>query len=189
MGTRGGCDVRTRIGTTLRAGVGVVLVVLALGVVARAEAQDAGRQELARELARLLLDDGLRRGLNEEVSAGLTQALGATLQDRLNRRLLEMEWRILAGIVRRFVAETLPPSRMEEIAAQAYARHFDEAELGELLRFQRSDVGRKAARLTPVIASESARAIDEEIQTSPVMPRMLEELQRAFPVLGPPESP
>jgi hypothetical protein len=96
---------------------------------------------------------------------------------------------MLAGIVRRFVAETLPPSRGEEIAASVYAQHFDESELRELLRFQRSATGRKAARLTPVIARETAEAISREIRTSPSIPRMLDELHRAFPVLGPPESP
>jgi len=172
-----------------RAWLGVGLVVLALGGIGQAAAQDGGRQELARELARLMLDDTVRRGLGEEVSAGLIQVVAARLQERLNRRLLDVEWRTVAGIVRRFVADTFPASRAEEIAAQAYARHFDEAELRELLRFQRSDVGRKAARLTPVIASESAQAIDAEIRRSPALPRMLEELQREFPVLGDSESP
>src|SRR2546426_301182 len=63
------------------------------------------------------------------------------------------------------------------------------AELRELLRFQQSAVGRKAARLTPVIASETAQAIDGEIRSSPGLPRMLAALQRAFPVLKPSESP
>ena len=107
----------------------------------------------------------------------------------MNRRLLEVEWQLLAGIVRRFVSETLPPSRTEEIAAQLYTGHVDEAALRELLRFQRSAAGRKAARLAPVIASETAQAIDGEIRRSAAIPRMLEELQRAFPVLKPPESP
>lgn len=172
-----------------RTWIGVVVVALLLGGAGHAAAQGAGRQELARELARLMLDDAERRGLDELVSAGLAQAVVGTLQERLNRRLLDEEWRIVARIVRRFVAETLPPSRTEEIAAQAYERHFDAEELRELIRFQTSAVGRKAARLTSVIAAESVQAIDGEIRRSPAMPRMLEDLQRAFPVLGPLESP
>jgi hypothetical protein len=107
----------------------------------------------------------------------------------LNRPLLELEWRMLGDIVARFVGETLTPTRTEELASQVYARHFDDAELGELLRFQRSETGKKAARLTPVIGAETAEAIDTEIRESPGMPRLLDELQRAFPVLKPQESP
>ena len=107
----------------------------------------------------------------------------------MNRRLQDAEGRALAEIVRGFVARTLPPARIEEIAARAYASHFDEAELRALLDFQRSAIGRKAARLTPVIGLETAQAVESEIQQSPAMPRLMEELQRAFPVLRSSESP
>jgi hypothetical protein len=70
-----------------------------------------------------------------------------------------------------------------------YESHFDEAELKTLLEFQRSAVGRKAARLTPVIARETGQAIDGEIAQSPALPRLFEELGREFPVLRAPESP
>ena len=49
--------------------------------------------------------------------------------------------------------------------------------------------GRKAMRLTPVIGIENAQAVESEIQQSPAMPRLMEELQSAFPVLRSPESP
>ena len=122
-------------------------------------------------------------------AVGLGQAIGTTLRDRLGRPLLEVEWNMVARIVRRFVTDTLPPGRALDIAAEAYARQFDEGELRELLAFQRSPVARKVARLTPVIAADSARAIAGEIRQSPAMPRMIEELQREFPVLRGPESP
>jgi hypothetical protein len=96
---------------------------------------------------------------------------------------------MIAGIVRRFVADTLPGDRAEGIAADVYARHFDEAELRELLQFQRSPVGMKARRLAPVVARETAQAMEREIRSSPVLPRMLQQLADAFPVLGTPESP
>ena len=152
-------------------------------------AQEDSRRALARDLAHVMLDDNLRRGLDEQVTAGLITAVATTLQERLNRRLQDEEWRTVAAIARRFVADTLPPARTEELAAVVYARQFDDAELRELLGFQRSAVGRKASRLAPVIAAETAQAIDEEIRKSPAMPGMLAELQRAFPVLKSPESP
>lgn len=154
-----------------------------------ASAQDAIRQALALELAKVLIDDQAQRGFADQVSLSMLRVIGTMLQERLNRRLQDVEGRTLAEIVRGFVARTLPPARVEEIAARAYASHFDEAELQALLDFQRSAVGRKAARLTPVIGLESAQAVKSEIQQSPAMLRLMEELQSAFPVLRSPESP
>jgi hypothetical protein len=154
-----------------------------------ASAQDAPRQALALELAKVLIDDQAQRGFADQVSLSMLRVIGAMLQERLNRRLQDSEGRTLADIVRGFVGRTLPPARIQEIAARAYASHFDEAELRALLDFQRSEVGRKAARLTPVIGLENAQTVESEIQRSPAMPRLMEELQRAFPVLRSPESP
>lgn len=173
---------------TVRASIFVVLVALAGGAIP-AVAQEGSRQELARELAGLMLEDASRQRLEEQVTVGLVQAIASTLQERLSRPLGEVEWNRIARIVRRFVADTLTPTRTVEIAADAYARQFDEAELRELLAFQRSPVARKVARLAPVIATDSARAIDTEIRRSAAMPRMLDDLQREFPVLRSPESP
>jgi hypothetical protein len=152
-------------------------------------AQDATRQALALELATVLIDDQAQRGFTDQVSLSLLRVIGTTLQERLNRRLQDSEGRTLLEIVQGFVTRTLPPARIQEIAARAYASHFDEAELKSLLDFQRSSAGRKAARLTAVIALESAQAVESEIQQSPAMPRLMEELQSAFPVLRSLESP
>ena len=154
-----------------------------------AVAQENGRLALARELARLMVDETMHRAIGQQVGAGMVQTLGATLQERLNRRLLDAEWRMLFDIVGRFVRETLPPTRIEEIAAGVYAQHFDEAELRELLQFQRSAVGRKVSRLAPMIGIETLQAIDRELRTSPAVPGVLAELLHAFPVLGTLQSP
>ena len=154
-----------------------------------ASAQEATRQALAGELATVLIDDQVQRGFTDQVSLSLLRVIGTMLQERLNRRLQDSEARTLLDIVRGFVTRTLPPARIQEIGARVYASHFDEAELRALLDFQRSAVGRKAARLTPVIGLESAQAVESEIQQSPAMPRLMEELQSAFPVLRSPESP
>src|SRR5262245_2948318 len=167
--------------------VGVLLAVAYLSLVTTSAAQDA-RQRLARELAGLMLDETARRGLDDQVSVVIVRSIGLTLQGRLNRPLQEAEWRMLGDIITRFVADTLTAERIEELASEVYARHFDEAELRELLRFQRSEIGRKAARLTPIIGAATADAIDAEIRESPGMPRLLVELGRAFPVLQP-QSP
>ena len=170
-----------------RAAFGAAL--LATGIVAgHALAQD-GASRPARELAHLMLDDAMRRAVAEQVALHMAQAIGGTLQERLNRRLYDDEWATVASIVKRFVSDTFPPSRTEEITAAIYTRHFSEAELAELVRFQRSDVGRRSAQLAPVIASETAQAIDAEIKRSAAVPRLLDELQREFPVLKSPQSP
>jgi hypothetical protein len=181
---------------TGRAWIGVLVAgaVLISGMGAAAaqpRAASAGdrEQELAIELARLMMDSAVRRGIDEQVGGGMMRSMTATIQERLNRRLLDAEVQMLSEIVRRFVAATLPPTRTEEIAASVYRRHFDEEELRELLAFQRSAVGRKVASLTPVINVETAQAIDAELRSSAAIPGTLDELRRAFPVLGPGESP
>jgi hypothetical protein len=164
---------------------GVLLVALAT----EAGAQVGRASETARELAQLMLDDVTRRRIDEQVGRGMMQSLGGTLEERLSRRLLDMEWRLLGGIVERFLRETLPPDRTAEIAAEIYMRHFDETELRDLLAFQRSPVGRKAMRVAPAIANDTLRAIDREIRTSRAGRDMIAELHRAFPILGASESP
>jgi hypothetical protein len=173
----------------IRAWAAVALLAVSLAGVGQAVAQGSDQRALARDLAHLMLDDTLRRELNEQVTAGLTAAVGSSLQTRLSRRLLDSEWRLVSEIVSRFVSDTLVPGRTDELAADVYARRFDEAELRELLAFQQSAVGRKAARLAPLIAIETAQAINDEIRTSPALPRLVDELQGAFPVLRAPESP
>ena len=167
----------------------VLLAAMLLCEGGAASAQDATRQALALELANVLIDDQAQRGFADQVSLSMLRVIGTILQERLNRRLQDAEGRTLADIVRAFVTRALPAARIHEIAARAYASHFDQAELRALLDFQRSEVGQKAARLTPVIGLENAQTVEAEIQQSPAMPRLMEELQRAFPVLRSPESP
>jgi len=167
----------------------LVSALLLLCLAARGAAQSDDRLDLARELASLMLDDNIRRGLDEEIATILLRAITSSLQERLHRNLQESEVRGVASIVERFIRQTRPSSRAEEVAARVYASHFDGAELQELLRFQKSEVGRKAARLTPVIGSETARALYTEMWESPAMPELLSDLQREFPVLRSSESP
>lgn len=178
-------SVRRSAGAVLAA---VAIAAAGLGAAGRAAAQDE-RQDAARELARLMMDSATRRAIDEQVRASMMQALTSTLQERLNRRLVDIEVNRLAEIVRGFITETLPPSRTEQIAADIYVRYFDDAELREMLRFQRSAVARKAAQLAPILASETTQAIDREIRTSAALPGTLTALRQMFPVLGLPESP
>jgi len=167
-------------------GAGVVFLAIVLGGAAAAQEDP---RDSALELARLMMDSPARRAIDEQVIAATLQNLIATLQERLNRRLMYRELDQLAGIVRRFVTEALPPSQTEELAARIYLHYFDAAELQELLRFQRSAVARKVARLAPELASQTARAIDRELRTSPALPDALAQLRSAFPILAPPETP
>ena len=171
----------------LAVGVATLLAALVLG--AGASAQDADRHTLALDLARVLIDDQMRQGLSDQVGIGLLQLIGTRLQERLNRRLQDSEVQTLAEIIRAFVGRTLTEDRIEEIGARVYASQFDEAELKALVAFQRSAVGRKAARLTPAIGRETARAIEGEIAQSPALPRLIEEIGREFPVLRGPQTP
>jgi len=181
--------ITTRSPLSIAAGALAALLSLAPPGAARAAPPDAGRAELAHELARLMIDDTVRRDMDEQIGTGMVRVIQATLQQRLNRPLQESEGRVVVEIVRRFIAETPPSAGAEAVAARAYASHFDDAELRDLLAFQRSEVGRKAWRLAPVIATETSQALNAEVLESPAMPRLLAELQGAFPVLRSPESP
>jgi hypothetical protein len=169
--------------------IATLLAALVLADGVPASAQDADRHALALDLARVLIDDQMRQGLSDQVGIGLLQLIGTRLQERLNRRLQDSEVQRLAEIIRAFVGRTLTEDRIEEIGARVYGSHFDEAELKALVEFQRSAVGRKAARLTPAIGRETAQAIEGEIAQSPALPRLIEELGREFPVLRAPETP
>ena len=173
----------------MRAVAAFTVAVVVVASAGSAAAQDRERRALALDLAKLMLDDNLRRTLDEQVTKGLVAAVGRTIQERLNRPLQDREWQVITGIVNHFVADSLPPSQTEVLAARVYARQFDEGELRQILEFQRSPVGQKVARLSSVIAAETADAIGKELQNSVALPRMIEQLQREFPVLRAPESP
>ena len=168
------------------AGVTFVAVSLMAG---SASAQREGARELALELARLTIDDATRHRVDDQIIGGLVRTMAGTLQQRLNRRLIDVEWQILGDIVTRFVRQTLPRQRADELTAEVYLRHFDEAELRELLAFQSSAIGRKATRLLPTLAVDTTRAIDAELRASRAAADVLVELRRAFPILGGVESP
>jgi len=159
-----------------------LILVLAVAWSGPAPAQEASRQELALELARIMLDATARQRLDEQVTGAVMRAIAGMLQERLNRPLQESEWRLLQGLAARFVGDTLSSTRVEELAAGVYASHFDDAELRDLLRFQHSAVAQKATRLRSVIDVQTARAIDAELRDSPGMPGLREGLARAFPV-------
>jgi hypothetical protein len=183
---------RAPSGSRTLAGMRVLLAALLVTALAwaagPAAAQPGARGETARELATVMLQDAIRQGIDEQVALGMAQAVAANLEERLGRRLLEIEWNLLGGIVQRFVREALTEDIMADLAAAIYLRHFDAEELRQLLDFQRSAVGRKAARLGPTMMVETAQAVARELRASPAFPRMLDELRRVFPVLAP-ESP
>jgi hypothetical protein len=168
-----------------------VVVMLAVCLVGPAgvAAQPGEHRALALELARTLLDGPEREGIEQQVTMTMIHGVADRIQERLGRRLQAPEWQMLSRIVRTFVGDTLPASRTHEIAADVYVGHFDESELRELLAFQRSALGRKARRLAPVVARETAQAMDRAIAASPSLPALVDDLRRAFPVLGPAESP
>jgi len=65
----------------------------------------------SRSISRVLIDDQMRQGLSDQVSIGLIQLIGTRLQERLNRRLHDLEVQTLAEIIRAFVGRTLTEAR------------------------------------------------------------------------------
>ncbi len=170
--------------------IGTLLAILCLGsTVDLARAEEDAHHALALELARIVVDDASRQAMEDQITAGMMQGIGAMLQERLSRRLLESEWRTLAQIVHEFVGKTLGETRTLELTASVYMRHFEASELRDLLAFQRSALGQKAREKTPVVARETAEMIEREIQTSSAISGLLEDLRNEFPILEVPESP
>ena len=158
-------------------------------VTGTAVADEAQRLRLSRDLVTVALDDEVRAKLQQQLALFVTQSIGRSVQTQLNRRLLDVEWRILERIATRFTDEALPPSQMEQVYAAVYANLFDENELRELIRFHGTSAGRKSVRLQGQIGQDALEAMARVVDKSPARATLVTELRREFPVLGPAESP
>ena len=153
-------------------------------------AQDGAVTRPARELARLMLDDAMRRTVSDQVSgphgAGDRRDAPGAAEPPALRGRVGGGGRHRQAVRRRH----LPASRTEEITAAIYARHFSQAELAELVRFQSSDVGRRstAARAADRDGDGAGHRRRDQAERRAV-PRLLAELQREFPVLRTEQSP
>src|SRR5437667_50059 len=62
----------------------------------------------------------------------------------------------LVDVIRRTFVGVFPSALFEKELIEVYAKHFNEAEAEELLRFYRTPVGTKAIQLSAVLAGEGA---------------------------------
>jgi hypothetical protein len=174
----------------LRPWLGVLLVAAAVAAwPGGAAADEAERLRLARELTSTALAGEMRERLQAQLVVLTTQSIGRAIQIQLNRRFLEVEWRIVERLVTRFLGEALPPPQLEQIYAEIYADLFDEDELRELVRFHRTSAGRKSLQLQGRIGRDALEAMSRVVDRSPARATLIAELRKEFPALGPAESP
>ena len=154
-----------------------------------AAADDSERLRIARDVVKLALDDETRGRIQEQLVLLLTRSIGRPLENQLNRRLLEGEWRNIEKIVTRFIAYAMPTAEIEKVYARVYANLFDEEELRELVRFHQTSAGRKSLKLRGHIGEQALQAMAQVVERSPERKTLVADLKREFPVLGPAESP
>ncbi len=154
-----------------------------------AAADDGERLRIAKDLVKIAIDDEVRGRIQEQLVVLLTRSIGLSLENQLNRRLLEGEWRNIEKIVMRFIAYAMPTAEIEQVYARVYANLFDEDELRELARFNQTPAGRKSLRLRGQIGEQALQSMAQVVERSPERKTLAADLKREFPVLGPAESP
>src|SRR5437870_5679865 len=104
------------------------------------------------------------------------------LERQLKRPVSPEEEQKLVDVIRRTFVGVFPSALFEKELIEVYAKHFNEAEAEELLRFYRTPVGTKAIQLSAVLAGEGA-VIGQRLAKSreaEFAQRLREELAREF---------
>ncbi len=179
----------------------LVLLLLAVAPLARAQAPAAADIALVRELLAASgaekqyeqmmavmsesMRNGFQRGFNESLK-------GKTLDDATRGRASAIAERNFQALLRDFnaaIQQLMPYEKLvSEIYGPLYLKHFTKAEIAEATAFYRSPTGRKLAAATPQLMQESSRIVNERYVPELVrsssqqmelhMKRMVEELTK-----------
>jgi uncharacterized protein len=162
----------------------VLLVGLIALLSAAADAQSPGAESpaAARELGRILTGDSLELVLNQAMNAMVPFTRSLAQRD-LKRPLTQAEETALITAFRRSFEQTYPRTLWEEETAQILSRTFTEPELGELLQFYRSPVGKRLLALNSSLMPASERLFKsrEEQFGQSLMGELARELRRPAP--------
>src|SRR5712692_6760250 len=135
-----------------------------------------------RELVHMAAGSGVTDAMFQPVAQALVPGLKPGLERQLKRPVSAEEERQLVDVLRRTFVGVFPSALFEKELIEVYAKHFNEAEAEELLRFYRTSVGSKAIGLTAVLAGEGA-VIGQRLAKSreaEFAQRLREELAREF---------
>lgn len=149
---------------------------------ARAAPLRPRHERAIRELVHMAAGSGVIEAMFEPAAQTLVPGLRPGLERQLKRAVSPEEERKLVDVIRRTFVGVFPSALFEKELIGVYAKHFNEAEAEELLRFYRTAVGSKAIRLAAVLAGEGA-AIGQRLAKSreaEFAQRLREEIAREF---------
>ena len=109
-----------------------------------------------RELIRITLGSGAFDAIMNQMATAVLPVVKAGFERDFKRSLSPSETQKLSSAFRRSFAAVLPFSLWEGEFVTIYAKHFSEADVAEMLKFYRTPVGEKTARLASVLAAEGA---------------------------------
>ena len=135
-----------------------------------------------RELVHMAAGSGVTDAMFQPVAQALVPGLKPGLERQLKRPVSPEEEQKLVDVIRRTFVGVFPSALFEKELIEVYAKHFNEAEAEELLRFYRTPVGTKAIQLSAVLAGEGA-VIGQRLAKSreaEFAQRLREELAREF---------
>src|SRR5437867_1288872 len=135
-----------------------------------------------RELVHMAAGSGVTDAMFQPVAQALVPGLKPGLERQLKRPVSPEEEQKLVDVIRRTFVGVFPSALFEKELIEVYAKHFNEAEAEELLRFYRTPVGTKAIQLSAVLTGEGA-VIGQRLAKSreaEFAQRLREELAREF---------
>lgn len=119
----------------------------------------AGQSQQRTEAARLRAAQDLLKVMGSE------ETHKRTIDQMLEVQMKQMpQLRPMRGVMVRFFEKHMGWESLKEDIAKIYAKRFTVAELGELARFYKTPIGRKAIRLLPEIAAEGAMIGQTRVQ-------------------------
>src|SRR5256712_11262401 len=148
----------------------------------RAEPLRPRHERAIRELVDMASGSGVTEAMFQPLAQTLVPGLKPGLERQLKRPVSPEEERKLVDVIRRTFVGVFPSALYEKELIGVYAKHFNEAEAEELLRFYRTPVGTKAIQLAAVLAWEGA-VIGQRLARSREAEfalRLREELAREF---------
>ena len=164
----------------------VVVIVLVLGCVSAAHAQDERpnvESEVARQLIQKIFSTDAYDAAIDWIARSWMPGLLQTIRAKGGPQPNEAHQYKIRVALRRALTAALPQEVWQGEMAAIYARYFTEDELMAMLRFYSSDVGQKNARLTATLLSEGnalSKRLSAGIQDRGFRERVLESVREEF---------
>ena len=114
----------------------------------------------------------------------VTARLQPSIQRYLKRPLSDDEKQRLVSYWVDALKELMPLESIEEVLASTIANHFTDEELGEIIQFYETPVGKKLLEITPTITKEfrsAERDLISKMGDKETLRKLLERFRKEFP--------